>query len=119
MQLAIPLRHHRVGTEGSGKIDDHQSLAAGATWPLRLVRVGDNAEAAPGEQDGVQYHFWTVAEFVKRKDAGEFLEWAQVHLDYYGTPISEVMPYREQGIGVLLDIDVQGASRCKHAARTR
>ena len=41
----------------------------------------------PGERDGVHYHFLDRAEFERRRDAGEFLEWATVHgTNLYGTP---------------------------------
>ncbi len=39
----------------------------------------------PGEQDGREYHFTTADDFVARADRGEFLEWAEVHGNYYGT----------------------------------
>jgi guanylate kinase len=43
--------------------------------------------------------------------ADQFLEWAEVHNNYYGTSLAEVLPRLEQGIDVLMDIDVQGAER--------
>jgi guanylate kinase len=67
----------------------------------------------PGEQDGVHYHFWTPEQFEQAKQAGAFLEWATVHGRSYGTLRSEVEPYRNQGIGVILDIDVQGADQVR------
>src|SRR5579872_4065014 len=39
----------------------------------------------PGEQDGREYHFTTVEDFLERRAAGEFLESAEVHGNYYGT----------------------------------
>src|SRR5262249_45960163 len=45
--------------------------------------------------------------------AGAFLEWAEVFGNYYGTLRSEVEPYREQGVAVVLDIDVQGAEQVR------
>jgi guanylate kinase len=62
------------------------------------------------EQDGVDYHFWDRDHFQAEVDRGRFLEWAEVHGNLYGTPRSEVEPYREQGVGVILVIDVQGAA---------
>ena len=50
--------------------------------------------------------------FERELHNGAFLEWAVVHGEhYYGTPVSEVEPYRQQGFGVILDIDVQGAAQ--------
>jgi len=67
-----------------------------------------------GEVDGVQYHFWTREQFEAGIAAGKFLEYATVFgKDYYGTPRSEVEPYRLQGMAVILDIDVQGAGQLR------
>jgi guanylate kinase len=65
------------------------------------------------EIDGKHYYFWTPERFEEAKRAGEFLESAQVHGCQYGTLRSEVDPYRRQGIGVILDIDVQGAAQIR------
>lgn len=62
----------------------------------------------PGEIDGVHYYFLTMEEFKKRVTAGEFLEWAEVHGNCYGTLLSEVGPRVMAGEDVVLDIDVQG-----------
>lgn len=64
-----------------------------------------------GEVDGKDYHFVDHATFQQRIDDGLFLEWAQVHNNYYGTSRDEVFPRLERGIDVILDIDVQGAER--------
>jgi guanylate kinase len=66
--------------------------------------------------DGVHYHFWTRARFEAGIANGEFLEYATVFgRHYYGTPRAEVEPYRVQGVGVILDIDVQGAAQLRDA----
>src|SRR5262249_22092272 len=65
------------------------------------------------EKDGIHYWFWTREQFEKELAAGAFLEYAEVHGCYYGTLRREVDPYREQGRGVLLDIDVQGAEQVR------
>lgn len=64
-----------------------------------------------GEADGRDYHFVDHAVFLEMIDAQRFLEWAQVHGNFYGTTKDEVFPRLEQGTDVLLDIDVQGAER--------
>lgn len=64
-----------------------------------------------GEVDGKDYHFVDHATFLAMIDADRFLEWAQVHGNFYGTAKDEVFPRLEKGIDVLLDIDVQGAER--------
>ena len=64
-----------------------------------------------GEVQGEDYHFVDHETF-QRMIAGEaFLEWAEVHNNYYGTSKAEVLPRLERGIDVLMDIDVQGAER--------
>jgi guanylate kinase len=101
------------GASGSGKSTLIRRVLDEKTWPIRLSVSVTTRQPRPGEQDGVHYHFWSVADFVKARDAGDFLEWAQVHDNYYGTLVSEVTQFREQGIGVLLDIDVQGAAQVR------
>jgi len=61
------------------------------------------------EIDGREYHFTTRAEFERMVEAREFLEWAEVFGNYYGTARSALDHAREQGRDLLLDIDVQGA----------
>src|SRR5205807_9368610 len=56
---------------------------------------------------------WTREQFEEEKTRDGFLEWAEVHGHSYGTLRSEVTPHRERGIGVLLDIDVQGAAQVR------
>jgi guanylate kinase len=65
----------------------------------------------PGEVDGKDYHFLDAPTFQSMIAGDRFLEWAEVHSNYYGTSMDEVFPRLEQGIDVLMDIDVQGAER--------
>lgn len=62
----------------------------------------------PGEVPGVDYYFTSVEDFKRRIEEGDFLEYAQVHLDLYGSPLSEVVRIREAGRDAILKIDVQG-----------
>lgn len=64
-----------------------------------------------GEVDGEDYHFIEPSAFREMISQDRFLEWAEVHNNYYGTSLDEVVPYLERGIDVLMDIDVQGAER--------
>src|SRR5690606_4339357 len=64
----------------------------------------------PGEVDGADYHFISHAEFERRIAEGDFLEYAEVHGNYYGTPRSLVLDQLRAGVDVLVDIDVQGAA---------
>ena len=63
----------------------------------------------PGEANGREYNFLTESEFVKRKEAGDFLEWANVHGNYYGTSKSWIESQMQNGKDVILEIDWQGA----------
>ena len=67
----------------------------------------------PGEENGVDYHFLTREKFEKLIAAGEMLEYATVHGNYYGTRRATVKEALEQGTDVLLDIDVQGAAQIR------
>jgi guanylate kinase len=62
------------------------------------------------EIDGRNYHFVSAEEFQKRIDAGDFLEYAEVHGNMYGTSLSQVREITESGRDVILEIDVQGAA---------
>lgn len=62
-----------------------------------------------GEVEGRDYYFLSLAEFERRRDAGEFAESAQVHGNMYGTLRSEVERVLGSGKHVVMDIDVQGA----------
>ncbi|MDX1643114.1 MAG: guanylate kinase [Thermoanaerobaculia bacterium] len=70
--------------------------------------------AREGERDGVDYHFVDTDRFQEMIADDEFLEWAEVHNNYYGTARREVEPRLEAGADVILDIDVQGAERVLH-----
>jgi guanylate kinase len=67
----------------------------------------------PGEQDGREYHFTTAEDFVARADKGEFLEWAEVHGNYYGTSRPMVESHMRKGTDILLEIDWQGARQVR------
>ena len=61
-----------------------------------------------GEQHGVDYYFVTHAEFEEGIKAGDFLEYATVHGNYYGTSLKPVNNALDEGKLVIFDIDVQG-----------
>lgn len=67
----------------------------------------------PGEADGREYHFVTVDEFMRRRAAGEFLESAEVHGNFYATSRLWIESQLRAGIDVLLEIDWQGARQIK------
>ncbi|MEQ1850774.1 MAG: guanylate kinase [Chthoniobacteraceae bacterium] len=70
----------------------------------------------PGEVDGRDYHFLSIAEFEQRIAAGEFLEHAQVHGNRYGTLKRTVVESLGSGRDVLMDVDTQGAAQIRENA---
>lgn len=100
------------GPSGSGKSTLVQNLhglpdltfsVSSTTRPQRLT-----------ESPGKCYDFITEAEFKRRVDAGEFLEYAQVFgRHWYGTPQKQVDEARQAGLDLVLEIDVQGARQVK------
>jgi guanylate kinase len=93
---------------GSGKstlVAQVRSLVEGLDFSISYT-----TRAARGsETDGREYHFTTREQFEQMIAAGEFLEWAEVFGNYYGTALSALDHAREAGKDLLLDIDVQGA----------
>jgi len=75
-------------------------------------------EPRPGERDGVDYHFFTAAEFLKRLQAGNFIENATVYGNSYGILKSELLSKLREGRDVLLNVDVQGAATIRAQAET-
>src|SRR5437870_2924172 len=70
----------------------------------------------PGERDAVDYYFLDAGDFLKRVQAGNFLEHATVYGNSYGTLKSEVLGKLRQGNDVVLNVDVQGAAAIRAAA---
>jgi guanylate kinase len=97
------------GPSGSGKTTVIARLIQRADPPMRLSVSATTRPPRPGETDGVQYHFWDRPRFEKAIAAGEFLEYAEVHGNLYGTLKSEAT----NGSTVILDIDVQGAEQVR------
>lgn len=67
----------------------------------------------PGEQDGREYHFVGVETFRRMIEKGEFLEWAEVHGNFYGTSKTWIANQMAGGSDVLLEIDWQGAQQVR------
>lgn len=66
-----------------------------------------------GEKDGVNYHFVDKAAFLARLEKGEFLEYAEVYGNYYGTSAPWIRQQISQGHDILLEIDWQGARQVR------
>lgn len=103
------------GPAGSGKSTLIARAVEELTPRLRHSVSATTRDPRRGEVDGIHYHFWTRHRFEAGIANGEFLEYATVFgRHYYGTPRTEVEPFRAQGVGVILDIDVQGAAQLRH-----
>lgn len=71
----------------------------------------------PGEVAGVDYHFVDLTEFNLMINRSEFLEYAKVFENYYGTPKAQVAKELTRGRDILFDIDWQGTQQLAHSAR--
>ncbi|TAK91006.1 MAG: guanylate kinase [Burkholderiaceae bacterium] len=101
-----------VAPSGAGKsslvnalLSNDQSIALSISCTTRAPR--------PGEQNGREYYFLSVEEFVQRRSTGEFLESAEVHGNYYGTSRRHIEELMHTGRDVLLEIDWQGARQVR------
>jgi guanylate kinase len=84
---------------------------ARAADPSILFSVSATTRAPrKGEVEGREYYFLSREEFMRRVEAGEFLEWAEVHGNLYGTLRSEMDRLAASGQDAVLEIDVQGAA---------
>jgi guanylate kinase len=90
-------------------------------WPsLRYSISSTTRSPRPNEVDGRDYHFVSKDDFLKGIGEGRFLEWAEVHGQFYGTDGRAVKDWLKAGDDALLDIDVQGARqvRCTYPMAT-
>src|SRR5258705_11591115 len=82
---------------------------------LCLSRSYTSRAARPGEQDGVDYNFISRERFEEMARRGEFLEWAAVFGNYYGTCASDTQRCLAAGSDIVLVIDVQGARQVRRS----
>jgi guanylate kinase len=80
---------------------------------IKLSISTTTRQPRPGEQHGREYFFTTAEDFTARAEAGEFLEWAEVHGNYYGTSRLMVEQEMKTGTDILLEIDWQGARQVR------
>ena len=93
---------------GSGKstlVAQLRSLVEGLDFSVSYTTRAPRGS----ETDGREYHFTTREDFERKIAEGEFLEWAEVFGNYYGTAVSALRHAESLGKDLLLDIDVQGA----------
>ena len=101
-----------VAPSGAGKSTLVNALLAQEPT-IKLSVSHTTRDPRPGEQNGREYHFTTVDEFLKKRDAGEFLEYAEVHGNFYGTSRVQIANEMQTGTDILLEIDWQGAQQVK------
>jgi guanylate kinase len=97
-----------VGPSGVGKstfldrvLKDFDNICDIVTFTSRKKRTG--------EKEGSPYHFVTRDMFLSLIDEKFFIEWAEVHGNLYGTPRAQIEGAWKKGLGVIMDLDIQGA----------
>ena len=99
-----------TGPSGAGKTSVIRAVLADE--PLLSFSVSHTTRTQrAGEREGEHYYFVTPEAFMGLRDAGAFVEWAQVHGHFYGTSFAEIERAVGNGRALLLDIDVQGADQ--------
>ncbi len=106
------MRIFMSGPSGVGKSTIIKEVLA-ANPRLKLSISFTTREPRPGEQHGVHYFFINQEEFKSQIEKQDFLEWAEVHGNYYGTSLSWVEQQEKAGSDILFDIDVQGVSQAQ------
>lgn len=101
-----------VAPSGAGKSTLVNALLAQEP-AIKLSISFTTRQPRPGEQHGREYYFTAVEDFLKRREAGEFLESAEVHGNYYGTSRLLIEEDMKAGTDVLLEIDWQGAQQVR------
>lgn len=101
-----------VGPSGAGKstfvdkvIAENPLLRDTVTYTTRAMR--------PHESEGNPYHFVGTQKFEDLIQENFFVEWAKVHNNHYGTPFYQIQEAWEQGLAIIMDVDVQGAKTFK------
>ncbi len=80
---------------------------------VEISRSYTSRPARSGESDGVDYHFVSREQFERMRETGEFLEWAEVFGDLYGTAAADTERHLAAGADLILVIDVQGARKLR------
>ncbi|WP_041186008.1 guanylate kinase [Candidatus Kinetoplastidibacterium galati] len=98
---------------GSGKsslikalLKDNKSISLSVSYTTRKPRVG--------ERNGVDYYFVTIEDFLKMRNNNEFVEWAEVHNNFYGTHKSFVNNRDVKNNDIVVEIDFQGSDQIKN-----
>ncbi|MCY4399562.1 MAG: guanylate kinase [Gemmatimonadetes bacterium] len=98
-----------VGPSGAGKTTLAGRLVREYPGHFAFSVSATTRGPRPGERSGTDYHFVSRRDFEEMIDAGELAEWAEVHGEYYGTPLKNLRVGSGDEAAPVLDIDVQGA----------
>jgi len=115
MDKPVPVLIVLSAPSGGGKTTVCQHLLAANSQLARAITCTTRSPR-DGEKDGVDYFFLDPAAFLRRVQAGHFLEHASVYGNSYGTLKSEVVEKLRQGKDVLLTVDVQGVASIRNQA---
>ena len=98
-----------MGNEEAALAGRQSEVDVAVSVEMQLDGVGSRGVVDDGEVDGLDYKFVTVPEFRMKADFGEFLEFKQVHGNWYATPLTDMENLLTAGRIAILKIDVQGA----------
>ena len=117
MDPTLPARRGVVlilsSPSGAGKTTLTRMMLQDRDLDLTLSISVTTRARRSSEVDGIHYRFIGEKQFIALRDAGELLEWAEVHGNYYGTPRAPVEVILAQGRDCLFDIDYQGTRQVR------
>ena len=101
-----------VGPSGVGKSTFLEKVLL-EYLQFRNIVTCTTRQMRKGEKEGHSYRFLTRARFKEMVQENKFVEWAEVHGNLYGSPREPIQEAREQGLALIVDLDVQGARSFK------
>ena len=81
---------------------------------LKIATSHTTRKIRKGECQGVDYYFISKEQFESKKNNNEFLEWAKIHTEYYGTSFESLDKHRQNGFDILLELDMQGVNSLRN-----
>jgi guanylate kinase len=98
---------------GGGKTTVIRRVLASGNGNFKYSISATTRRIRAGEVDGQDYHFLSLEGFKDKKEQSEFVEWAEVHGNYYATPRKPIEKWLNEGKTVFLDLDVNGGLEVK------
>ncbi len=98
---------------GGGKTTVIRRVLASGNGNFKYSISATTRRIRAGEVDGQDYYFLSLEGFKDKKEQGEFVEWAEVHGNYYATPRKPIEKWLNKGKTVFLDLDVNGGLEVK------